>query len=79
MEEAANKSELWNHLTKADAAKADILVTFSVHNAERVYCVVYDANSNKILWTEDRTLVVADNDAARILVHFLKVWQSGQK
>ena len=25
MEEAANKSELWNHLTKAGAAKADIL------------------------------------------------------
>ena len=66
-------------MTKVDAAKADILVTFSVHNAERVYCVVYDADSNKILWTEDRALVAADNDATRILAHFLKVWQSGQK
>ena len=79
IEEGANKSQLWNHLTKVDAAKADILVRSSVHNAERLSCIVYDADSNKILWAEDRVLIARDNDAARILAHFLKVWQSGQK
>ena len=76
---AVTKSDVWRYLTKVDPAKADILLKFSVHNAERVYCVVYDADSNKVLWVEDRVLVAADNDVARILAHFLNVWQSGQR
>jgi hypothetical protein len=70
-------TEIWQQFEKADATKADAIFEFTVTNATTTYArvefSVRDADSNKILYGEVRSIVLLENDITRIVAHLLKV------
>jgi len=76
-------TDLWRHFEKADATKADVIFEFTLRSAKSTYgsveFSVVDADSNKILYSESRSIVVLENDIARIVAHFLKVFEDAKK
>ncbi len=61
---------------RANAKVADIILEFKVMNAKMAYgsisLTVRDADTNQVLWSESRPVVVLDNDVTRLIAHLLK-------
>jgi len=76
-------TDLWQHFEKADPTKADVIFEFTLRSAKSTYgsveFSVRDADTNQILYTESRSIVVLENDIARIVAHFLKVFEDAKK
>jgi hypothetical protein len=75
-------TEIWQQFEKADATKADAIFEFTVTNATTTYArvefSVRDADSNKILYGEIRSIVLLENDITRIVAHFLRAVQEAK-
>lgn len=76
-------TDLWQHFEKADATKADAIFEFTLTNAKSTYArvefSVRDADTNKILYSESRSIVILENDITRIVSHFHKVFEDAKK
>src|ERR1039457_7238636 len=77
---AVEESELWHNLTKAEPKKADILLNFTTRDRRSLQLCAYDADSNNLLWCEDRSPSISlDNDSSREIDHFLRARRASQK
>ncbi len=69
-------TELWQHFDRAEATKADAILEFTVKDGKTTYgrisFSVRDADTNNMLYSEYRDVVMLENDIIRIINHFLK-------
>jgi hypothetical protein len=73
VQRAVGESELWQDLTMVEPPKADVLLKFSTKDGRSLGLCAYDADSNDLLWCENRYPSIAlDNDSSREIAHFLK-------
>jgi hypothetical protein len=80
VQRAVEVSELWQKLAKEEPTRADILLHFKTRDRQYLQLCVYDADSNDLLWCEDRNPSISlDNDAFREIVHFLSTRRESQK
>jgi hypothetical protein len=80
VQRAVEESELSHNLTKAEPKKADILLNFTTRDRRSLQLCAYDADSNNLLWCEDRSPSISlDNDSSREIDHFLRARRASQK